>query len=500
MTVRRIMGVETEYGISVPGRQDVSATMASAHVVTAYSRQMPGGNRQRVRWEFGDESPLRDARGFDMSRADADPSQLTDEDFGYANAVLPNGARLYVDHAHPEYSSPEVTNPLDAVLYDAAGEEIMRRSLAELESDSQTPTIRLYKNNSDSKGASYGTHENYLMRRETPFQVIAASLIPFFVCRPVITGAGRIGIGRAGELAGFQLSSRADYFEEEIGLETTMRRPIINTRDEPHADANEYRRLHVIVGDANMSQTAAYLKLGFTALVLHAIEAGVDFTDLALIEPVIEMHEVSYDTELTRTIGLKDGRSLTAIDLLEIYLERSAAAVTDQDEQTTDVVDRLGRVLSQLRTDKWVLANELDWIAKLRILEGYRRRDQLAWDAPALALVDLQYSDIDSHRGLANKLTAKGSLEQLFTPEQINLAVNEPPVDTRAWFRGKCVTQFADEVAAASWDAVVFDTPGNEALQRISTLDPFKGTQVHVQTLFDQAATADEFLALLERS
>lgn len=499
MTVRRIMGIETEYGISVPGREDVSATVASAHVVTAYSRQMPG-SRQRVRWEFGDESPLRDARGFDMSRADADPSQLTDEDFGYANAVLPNGARLYVDHAHPEYSSPEVTNPLDAVLYDVAGEEIMRRSLAELEADPQTPTIRLYKNNSDSKGASYGTHENYLMNRATPFQMIAASLIPFFVCRPVITGCGRIGIGRAGELAGFQISSRADYFEEEVGLETTMRRPIINTRDEPHADANEYRRLHVIVGDANMSQRATYLKLGFTSLVLHAIEKSVDFTDLALVEPVIQMREVSYDTELTRTMLLRDGRKLTAIDLLEIYLERSARSVIESDEQTDDVIGQLGRVLSQLRTDKWALASELDWVAKLRILEGYRRRDGLDWNAPALAMVDLQYSDIDSRRGLANKLMANGSLNTVFDQDQINQAVDEPPLDTRAWFRGKCVTNFPAEVAAASWDAVVFDTPGNETLQRISTLDPFKGTRTHVAPLFDQADTADEFLALLEQS
>ncbi len=500
MTVRRVMGIETEYGISVPGREDVSATVASAHVVTAYSRQMPGANRQRVRWEFGDESPLRDARGFDMSRADADPSQLTDEDFGYANAVLPNGARLYVDHAHPEYSSPEVTNPLDAVLYDAAGEEIMRRSLAELQADPQTPTIRLYKNNSDSKGASYGTHENYLMSRATPFQAIAAALIPFFVCRPVITGSGRIGIGRAGELPGFQISSRADYFEEEIGLETTMRRPIINTRDEPHADANEYRRLHVIVGDANMSQTATYLKLGFTSLVLHAVEAGVDFGDLALVEPVIQMHEVSYDTELTRTMLLRDGRKLTAIDLLEIYLERATKSVLEHDEQTDDVIERVGQILGQLRADKWTLASELDWVAKLRILEGYRKRDGLDWNAPALAMVDLQYSDIDSHRGLANKLMAKGSLKTLFGQDQIDLAVDEPPIDTRAWFRGKCVTRFPSEVAAASWDAVVFDTPGNEALQRISTLDPFKGTRAHVASLFDRAGTADEFLALLEQS
>ena len=499
MTVRRVMGIETEYGISVPGRADVAATIASAHVVTAYSRQLPGGDRQRVRWEYGDESPLRDARGFDMSRADADPTQLTDEDFGYANAVLPNGARLYVDHAHPEYSSPEVTSPLDAVLYDVAGEEVMRRALAELEADPQTPTIRLYKNNSDSKGASYGTHENYLMKRSTSFPAIAASLIPFFVARPLITGAGRIGIGRAGELPGYQVSSRADFFETEIGLETTLRRPIINTRDEPHADANEWRRLHVIVGDANMSQVATYLKLGFTSLVLHSIEAGVDFSDLALVEPVLQMHEVSYDLELTRTMLLADGRTMTALDLLEIYLERSSAAA-EKDNETTDVISHLESTLAQLRIDKWALAHQLDWIAKLRILEGYRRRDGLDWNAPALGMVDVQYSDIDLRRGLANKLQAKGALEGLFTTDQVDIAVSEPPSDTRAWFRGKCVSQFPNEIAAASWDAVVFDTPRLESLQRITTLDPLKGAKAHVAGLFDKAASADEFLALLEQS
>lgn len=493
------MGIETEYGISVPGRRDISPTVASSFVVTGYTRQLPGANKQRVRWEYTDESPLRDARGFDMSRADADPSQLTDEDFGFVNAVLPNGARLYVDHAHPEYSSPEVTNPLAAVLYDLAGDEIMRRSLRELEDDLQAPRIRLYKNNSDSKGASYGTHENYLMQRATPFSAIAAALIPFFVVRPLITGAGRIGIGRAGESAGYQISSRADFFENEIGLETTLRRPIINTRDEPHADANEYRRLHVIVGDANMSQTATFLKLGFTSLVLHAIESGVDFSDLALVEPVAQMHEVSHDLELERTLLLQDGRRLLALDLLEIYLERATQAVTDSDDQTVQVVAQLERVISLLRTDKMALATELDWIAKLRILNGYRQRDNLSWDAPALALVDLQYSDIDEQRGLANRLEQKGALKQIFSPDQVATAVAEPPVDTRAWFRGKCVVSFPDEVAAASWDAVVFDTPGHKSLRRVATLDPYKGTRQQVRQLFDSAATADELLTLLEQ-
>src|SRR5438132_3657772 len=233
MTVRRVMGIETEYGISVPGHPNANAMLTSSQIVNAYAAAMH--RARRARWDFEEENPLRDARGFDLAREAADSSQLTDEDIGLANVILTNGARLYVDHAHPEYSSPEVTNPRDALLWDKAGERVMLEAVRRIAATPGLGPVNLYKNNTDNKGASYGTHENYLMRRETPFASIVRHLTPFFVSRQVVCGSGRVGIGQDGRDHGFQVSQRADYFEVEVGLETTLKSPIINTRDEPQA-------------------------------------------------------------------------------------------------------------------------------------------------------------------------------------------------------------------------------------------------------------------------
>src|SRR3954470_20020845 len=261
MSVRRVMGTEVEYGISVVGQPLANPMVASSQVVNAYASATV--KARRARWDFEEESPLRDARGFDMSRQVADPTQLTDEDLGLANVILTNGARLYVDHAHPEYSSPEVTNPLDVVRWEKAGELVMLEAIRRLASMPGVATsVNLYKNNTDNKGASYGAHENYLCRRDTPFATLVRHLVPFFVTRQVMCGAGRVGRGQDARGVGFQIAQRADFFEVEVGLETTLKRPIVNTRDEPHADADRYRRLHVIIGDANMAEISTYLKVG----------------------------------------------------------------------------------------------------------------------------------------------------------------------------------------------------------------------------------------------
>src|SRR3978361_1477519 len=239
MSVRRVMGTETEFGISVAGHPHANPMVASTRLVNAYPTATL--KARRARWDFEEESPLRDARGFDLSRQLADPSQLTDEDLGLANVILTNGARLYVDHAHPEYSTPEVTTPMDVVRWDKAGELIMAEAARQPAAmPGINAHINLYKNNTDNKGASYGSHENYLMSRSTPFASIIRHLIPFFVSRQVVTGAGRVGLGQDGRTAGFQISQRADFFEVEVGLETTLKRPIVNTRDEPHADADRH--------------------------------------------------------------------------------------------------------------------------------------------------------------------------------------------------------------------------------------------------------------------
>jgi proteasome accessory factor A len=502
MSVRRIMGSEVEYGISVPGQAGANPMVTSSQVVNAYGARPELARGGRARWDYEEESPLRDARGFTYSGAAYDPAEaLADEDLGLANVILTNGARLYVDHAHPEYSTPEVTNPRDLVCWDKAGERVMAEAARRAATIPSAGNIHLYKNNTDNKGASYGAHENYLMRRQTPFADIVTHLTPFFVTRQIVCGAGRVGIGQDGSQPGFQLSQRADFFEVEVGLETTLKRPIINTRDEPHADADKYRRLHVIIGDANLSEISTYLKVGTTSLVLSMIEEKVLSADLGIADPVTELKAVSHDPGLTHLLRLRDGRKLTALDLQWAYYERAAAFVesrygSDLDEVTADVLARWEAVLDQLGRDPAELADQLDWVAKLRLLEGYRERERLGWAAHKLQLVDLQYSDVRPEKGLYHRLVSRGAMQTLLDGETTRTAMANPPEDTRAYFRGRCLAQYASEVVAASWDSVIFDV-GRESLVRVPMMEPERGTRAHVGELFDRCPSAKDLLEVI---
>jgi Pup amidohydrolase len=502
MSVRRVMGTEVEYGISVAGQPLANPMVASSQVVNAYASATL--TARRARWDFEEESPLRDARGFDMSRHVADPSQLTDEDLGLANVILTNGARLYVDHAHPEFSTPEVTTPLDAVRWDKAGEQIMLDATKAAQRLPGNPQITLYKNNTDNKGASYGAHENYLMRRATPFADIVRHLTPFFVSRQVVTGAGRVGVGQDGKRHGFQLSQRADFFEVEVGLETTLKRPIINTRDEPHADPDKYRRLHVILGDANLAEISTYLKVGTTSLVLAMIEDGFLSRDLTVENPVAALRAVSHDPTLKHQVTLTDGRTITGVQLQLEYLDLAKKYVEDRygadaDAQTADVLTRWESVLDRLERDPMLCARELDWVAKLKLLQSYRDRDGLEWDDAKLHLIDLQYADIRPEKGLYHRLVRAGRIERLLDDADVEAAMHEPPADTRAYFRGRCLEKYAASIAAASWDSVIFDLPGHESLQRVPTIDPLRGTRTSVGALIDASATAEELFEALTR-
>jgi proteasome accessory factor A len=523
MTVRRVMGIETEYGVSSPGHPEANAMLLSSQVVHAYAQPL-GSRAGRARWDYEDEAPLRDARGWELGRGQADPSQLTDaprfageaaqagmgdlvaetEDPALANVVLTNGARLYVDHAHPEYSSPEVTSPRDAVIWDKAGEQVMLAAVRRIADTPGLNPVNLYKNNTDNKGASYGTHENYLMSRDTPFPDIVRGLVPFFVSRQVVCGAGRVGIGQDAERAGFQISQRADFFEVEVGLETTLKRPIINTRDEPHASPDRYRRLHVIIGDANMSEVSTFLKLGTTALVLQLIEARA-LPDVTVDRPVGTLHAVSHDPSLQHLVTLRDGTKLTAVQLQWRYLEAARAYVDRHagddeqlaDAQTAEVLRRWESVLTRLERDPMECAGELDWVAKLRLLEGFRDRENLDWSAPRLQLIDLQYTDVRPEKGLYHRLLARGAMERLVSEEEVKAAVSNAPEDTRAYFRGECLARFGEDVAAASWDSVIFDVPGRGALQRVPMLEPTRGTRANVGALLDRCATARDLVDAL---
>lgn len=480
MTARgRIIGTEIEFGIVAVGQQ-LSSVVSSTQVVKAYTD--PGTELGgETRWDYESESPLRDARGFDFGSARAyDPSE-----FGVTNRVLTNGARFYVDHAHPEYSAPEVDSPIDAVIWDKAGEAVMHRAGRESSAQEDNAELKLYKNNVDGKGASYGAHENYLVRRDVDFDAVTMSLAPHFLSRQVYSGAGRVGLGQSGEQAGFQISQRADYIEVLVGLETTLRRGIINSRDEPHAPDETWRRLHVILGDASMSELATYLKIGTTCLVLDAIEAGVDFSDLVPIDPVAAVHTISHDPGLTVSVALPDGRELTGIGIQREILDRVTAFQgggdgAEQPDWAREVLAEWRDILDALEENPMGCADRLDWPAKLRLLEGFRARDTLGWDHARLALIDFQYHDIDPDRGLYNRLVAKGAMRRLVTDEQVEHAVTTPPESTRAWARGRFLAELGDRVVAAGWDhVVVTDSRGGN--RHVDLADPYYGTRAHCE-------------------
>lgn len=496
--MKRYMGTEIEYGISTPSDPGLSPIITSTHAVVAYAAMNTGA---RSRWDYEEESPLKDSRGFDLRRYQTVPVVEPDA-VGIANVVTVNGARFYVDHAHPEYSSPEVSNAYDAMVYDAAGDLVLLKAVADvqdlyeqglsiLKDFDPCPPLKIYKNNVDGKGASYGAHENYQYSRKTNFEVLTQALIPFFVTRNVIIGAGRIGIGEAGEQEGFQISQRADYFLQEVSLETTLNRGIVNTRDEPHANAVHFRRLHTIVGDANMSHTSTFLKLGMTKLVIDAIENEVDFSDLRLADSVAEIKNVSRDLSLTHGLQLADGRTLTALELLAIYRER----VTPVDEVDERVIALWGEVLELLNDDPLKTSHLLDWTAKWSLIKGYVDRGVSLSDAK-LKLIDLQYSDIDPAKSLYHALVRKGRMQTIASQEEIEAAAQNPPTDSRAWFRGAVSARFGEDVIAASWQTLILKFSDGTA--RLSLTDVDKFTEEHVGEILNSAADTDELLAKLE--
>ncbi len=498
--VHRIMGIETEYGIAQPGSLNENPMLLSSQIVNAYANTT-AASRRRTRWDYEDESPLRDARGYDLDREIADPSQLTDVDMGFANVILGNGARYYVDHAHPEYSGPECTNPRDVVRWDLAGDEILRRSISAAVEQFDSLPINIYKNNTDNKGASYGTHENYIVSRGVPFAQLVTALTPFFITRQIMVSAGRVGIGQSGAISGFQISQRADFFEAEVGLETTLRRPIINTRDEPHADASRFRRLHVIIGDANLSQPSTYLKVGSASLVLALIESGT-LTNIPLFRhPVAATHEVSHDLAMSTLYEMQDGRRMSAIDVQEYFLESAENLVAKDgllDDATSDVLARWRRTLEGLRSHDPRLTETVEWMAKLSLLNSYRDRDGIDWGHPRLSLIDLQWSDIRKEKSIFSKLEARGLHETLVSQSEVLEAVGNPPHDTRAYLRGRVVECFPENVVAASWDSLLLEEEFDAPLVRIPLADPYRGTRVELGEILESSRDVRELLERLK--
>ncbi len=488
MAIHKVLGTETEYGIVIRGDPGFNPAVASSLVVNSYP-----GTRVKVQWSYEEESPGRDARGFGH-----DTYGLIESEGAVVNSVLANGARLYVDHAHPEYSSPESYDPLEAVLYDKAGERVMHQA-AVVATETSGRQVSLYKNNSDGKGNSYGAHENYLLSRETPFGDVIRYAIPFMVTRQIFTGAGKVGRENDRPEVDFQITQRADFFEEQVGLETTLKRPIINTRDEPHGDPALYRRLHVIIGDANLSEVQNFLKLGTTALMLAALEDGAIPDPLDLSDPVEACWQVSHDLSLGKPIQLDGGGSATALELQGRYLEWFAKYVEKELDEPVwnQLIEEWERTLSLLETDPMQLADTLDWVAKKRLFGGFAARDGLEWSDTKLRALDLQYHDVDPEKSLHNRLVARGAMRTLFTDQQIEDAVSTPPQRTRAYFRGRCVSKFSDSLVAANWDSLVFDV-GESHLKRVPMMEPLRGDAERVGAVLDEAEDAADLLRRLE--
>ena len=496
MATPKVCGIETEYGVISRGFES-SPIVASSVLVNAYA----GAFKQNIQWDFEDETPDRDARGFCLE--DAFPPEVETH---MANSVLTNGARYYVDHAHPEVSTPECRTATEVVLYDRAGEEIIRESMQR--ANALLPDhheIITYKNNSDGKGNSYGCHENYLVARELPFGQLSTYITTHFVTRQIFCGSGKVGsefFTEKTDAVPYQISQRADFFEEEIGLETTIRRPIVNTRDEPHCDPDKYRRLHVIVGDANMSEYATYLKVGTTSIVLAMIEDGAFPTQLIIDDPVNTIRIVSRDTRLTTPIRLADSSLKTSLEIqflileaAETYASAHGLSCVSSDEfprEGANILQLWRETLSNLSNGGQGSFDTIDWLAKMSLITAYQERNDLPPNDPKLKALDLQYHDMRQGKNLSSRM----NLRKLISQSDAELARTEPPDSTRAFFRGMCLHRWSEFVVSANWDCIIFDV-GDGPLRRIPMMEPLKGTRMLTENLFRSCHTPMDLILAL---
>src|ERR671934_2196372 len=469
--MKRVFGLETEYGITVNGADNVDVVHESIELVRRYT-----DHGALMKWDYELEDPHLDARGFRARQLlqDADESAYYEIDKKRplsfeeikSDLVLSNGARFYNDHAHPEYSTPECTTLRQIVAQDKAGERILAEC-ARRRNQKLPPgfEVRLYKNNTDFAGHSYGCHDNYLMRRDIAWDQIVAGMLPFLVTRQIFAGAGKMGVeaeSGQSEPGVYQISQRADFFSVVVSIDTMNRRPLINTRDEPHVDASRYRRFHVILGDSNMSEWATAMKIGTTALVLDLIERG-EAPQLEIAQPIDANKSISRDPTYDWIIELKDGRKISAIDVQRIYLraasntapsENGSAAEFDEDRQW--ILREWENVLNDLERDPLSTRDRVDWAAKKFLLNALQQDEKLAWSDPWLQSIDLEYHNLDLDRGLYYELLRKGLIRRITTEDEIKAAIFNPPETTRAFFRGRAVARFNNEISSIQWDEIAF--------------------------------------------
>jgi proteasome accessory factor A len=405
-----------------------------------------------------------------------------------SNVFLANGARLYLDvGSHPEYATPECDSILDLVVHDKAGERILEQLLASAEQRLREEGIRgviyLFKNNTDSAGNSYGCHENYLTSRRDDFAHYAEVLIPFFVSRQIYAGAGKVLQTARGAM--FCISQRAEHIWEGVSSATTRSRPIINTRDEPHADAERYRRLHVIVGDSNMSEYATFLKVGATAILLRMLEdPSVGLRDMTLENPIRAIREISHDMTCTRRVRLANGRELSALEIQSEYLSRAMryAETKDLSPLEKQALNMWEHCLTTLADDPFKLDRECDWVIKHNLIEAYRAKHDLPLASAKVALVDLQYHDVNRERGLFYRMQARDLVERVCTDAAIDEAVETPPQTTRARLRGEFIRKAKERKRDYTVDWVHLKL-NDQAQRTVLCKDPFKSRDERVEKL-----------------
>ncbi len=405
-----------------------------------------------------------------------------------SNVFLKNGARLYLDvGSHPEYATPECDSVVDLVTHDKAGERILEGLLVDAErrlrEEGIAGDIYLFKNNTDSAGNSYGCHENYLVGRHGEFTRLADVLIPFLVTRQIICGAGKVLQTPRGAV--FCVSQRAEHIWEGVSSATTRSRPIINTRDEPHADAERFRRLHVIVGDSNMSETTTLLKVGTTDLVLRMIEAGIVMRDLTLENPIRGIREISHDLTGRKKVKLANGREASALEIQREYYDKATDFVSRRggDETVKRVLELWGRTLTAIETeDLSLVEREIDWVIKHQLIERYRAKHDLSLSSPRVAQLDLAYHDINRGRGLYYLLERKGMVDRVTQDLRVFEAKSLPPQTTRARLRGEFIAMAQEKRRDFTVDWVHLKL-NDQAQRTVLCKDPFRSVDDRVEKL-----------------
>ena len=405
-----------------------------------------------------------------------------------SNVFLENGARLYLDvGSHPEYATPECDSIHDLVVHDKAGERILEGLVQSAEQRLREEGIRgevfLFKNNTDSAGNSYGCHENYLVEREGDFSKFTDVLIPFLVTRQIYAGAGKVLQTARGAM--YCIAQRAEHIWEGVSSATTRSRPIINTRDEPHADAERFRRLHVIVGDSNMSEYATFLKVGATSIILRMLEDdGAPWRDLTLENPIRAIREISHDTTCTRRIRLANGRELSAVDIQAEYLNRALRFAKRHGLPPLEqkALEMWEHVMNHLEKDPMELKTEVDWVIKHHLIEQYRTRGNLSLTHPRVSLLDLAYHDVTRSRSLYYLLERRGDVERIVTDEEITEAVDTPPQSTRARLRGAFIKRAKERKRDYTVDWVHLKL-NDQAQRTVLCKDPFKSRDERVERL-----------------